>query len=716
MRAIQVIDTSCLVTLPGEDAVMVGAPPEALKILLLWEYPNPSTVVLPPDPLFAHGINQASFEFLLYNHLFRMNGLHARRPFLVVCDSQQKTRVEHLARQMLRGPSNDEMAAFRTPASHRRQLMHEMAVVSGEVSKLRMEQLIEVRAFADGRAELHDGAWIEQLPGEQVRVHAGNEYVDVSRCASGRVNLPLYFPETPSAAAGPRFGLQVLGSASGFSGAEWGSCFIVWINGLPLLIDGTPYLDDHLRQLGIEADHILGFLITHNHEDHANALGQLVGKRRVTVLTSGPVMAGLITRLSAILNCSPEEARELFHWQPLYPGMEDYSTPLPFFGAEIRTWYSVHTVPTLGVEVSMDGHRIRMPGDTLWGRQLDPLLEQQVISPKRYRLIQHTYDSADVIVADAGGGPIHPDPHEVKELVAHESSSRMMVTHIPDSARAYLPNAEPGTCVSLIDRVEPAPHDVAAVLRSPIFRDLDERWLLALLHSGRAVTPGTDRLDPEDYAVILLSGSATLVDGSHRLFPLHRGDCFHRSLLPELRFPTISPQSQFTRCLLVPGGLFRECLRATRLQRRLEMLYRTRGWWRGVAGDELGLDALVSLGELAKESEFDAGEPVVSQGELADAFYVVTSGKVEVVRESEDGPVTLGTFGPGFHFGEIALLRSERRTATVRTLEPSRVLHIPGRVFKQKLLEIPVARHRISLIAAQRRATHRRARSARSGD
>ena len=50
------------------------------------------------------------------------------------------------------------------------------------------------------------------------------------------------------------------------------------------------------------------------------------------------------------------------------------------------------------------------------------------------------------------------------------------------------------------------------------------------------------------------------------------------------------------------------------------------------------------------------------QGERGERFYVVESGRAEVVR---DGRV-VGTLGRGECFGEIALLRNEPRTATIR--------------------------------------------------
>lgn len=705
MEAIQVIDTSHLVPLAGGKGLMIGAPPEALKVLLLWEYPLPCAVVLPPDPLYAEGVNQASFEFLLYNHLFQMNGLRDRVPFIVVCDPAQQTRVETMIRHMLRGPSEAEMAAWRTPARLRRQLLLETAVVSGEVSTLRLDQMARVIPFRANRAALPDGTLIENLSGHRVRVTSAGETVTVPRTAQSRAALPLYFPDVEKPVAGPRLGLQVIGSASGFSGSEWGSCYIVWINGQALIIDGTPYLQDHLRRLGIEEEQILGYLITHNHEDHANTIGQLVGRRPVTVLTSGPVMSGLIARLAAVLECPTDQVRRLFRWVPLQAGLESYGEPLQWFGAEIRTWYSVHTIPTLGVDISMGGRHIRMPGDTLWGRQLEPLLEKKIISKNRYDFILHTYDGADVIVADAGGGPIHPDPEEVHELLSHANGSQMMVTHIPEFARPYLPIAEPGTVVTLLPRVERTPEDALALFGSPVLRNVPERWLLALLYGGEVESLGDGPAPNNGGALFLLSGSVTAAGRKPPSLTLQRGDVFHPSLAPGLRDVVLTPTSTWTRVLRVPEDFYQSFVTETGIQKLLDRLFRTRNWWAPITGGDLALETLVNLAALSREREFEKGAAIVRQGDRARHFFVVTRGSVEVLSRKGSDEHVIGRFGPGFHFGEIALLGTDNvRTATVRAVEEVSVLELPIQAFRRHLMGIPIARYRIGRTAAHRKS------------
>jgi CRP/FNR family cyclic AMP-dependent transcriptional regulator len=65
------------------------------------------------------------------------------------------------------------------------------------------------------------------------------------------------------------------------------------------------------------------------------------------------------------------------------------------------------------------------------------------------------------------------------------------------------------------------------------------------------------------------------------------------------------------------------------------------------------------------------GAIVVDAGEAAEALYVILSGRVQVVMRDEHGrEVILAILGAGDHFGEMALIDDERRSATVVVREP----------------------------------------------
>ncbi len=66
-----------------------------------------------------------------------------------------------------------------------------------------------------------------------------------------------------------------------------------------------------------------------------------------------------------------------------------------------------------------------------------------------------------------------------------------------------------------------------------------------------------------------------------------------------------------------------------------------------------------------------AGEIVINQGDEADRFYVIVTGRFDVSRAASAGsePQHLRVLGPDSVFGELGLLRREPRSATVRALD-----------------------------------------------
>ena len=83
--------------------------------------------------------------------------------------------------------------------------------------------------------------------------------------------------------------------------------------------------------------------------------------------------------------------------------------------------------------------------------------------------------------------------------------------------------------------------------------------------------------------------------------------------------------------------------------------------------------------------DFAAGEVICTEGDAADALHFVVEGRIVARRASRGGDVhAYAVMGPGQTFGEIALIRRERRrTATIEALEPTVTLSLAYREFEQ---------------------------------
>ena len=84
-----------------------------------------------------------------------------------------------------------------------------------------------------------------------------------------------------------------------------------------------------------------------------------------------------------------------------------------------------------------------------------------------------------------------------------------------------------------------------------------------------------------------------------------------------------------------------------------------------------------------REVPVTAGEVVVRQGDPADRFYMIESGSFVVTQEATPGatPVVLRHLGANEVFGELGLLNSAPRSATVAAEADGLLLELSGRDF-----------------------------------
>ena len=98
--------------------------------------------------------------------------------------------------------------------------------------------------------------------------------------------------------------------------------------------------------------------------------------------------------------------------------------------------------------------------------------------------------------------------------------------------------------------------------------------------------------------------------------------------------------------------------------------------------------ALERVAAAATEESVAAGERIITQGDVADAFYVVTAGTVRVSAVREDGTEeVLGELGASDYCGEIGLLEQSARTATIDAATDVELLRVPGDEFIAALTE-----------------------------
>lgn len=125
--------------------------------------------------------------------------------------------------------------------------------------------------------------------------------------------------------------------------------------------------------------------------------------------------------------------------------------------------------------------------------------------------------------------------------------------------------------------------------------------------------------------------------------------------------------------------------------------------------------ALEQLAGDAKLIDVPAGTVLIEEGESADAFYVIESGRFGVSARGEGGvATTLPEMGSGTGFGEIGLIEGIARTATVTALVDSRVLWVDGGAFVAALTEETPSVALIDGAAARLGRTHPSARITRA--
>jgi CRP/FNR family cyclic AMP-dependent transcriptional regulator len=105
--------------------------------------------------------------------------------------------------------------------------------------------------------------------------------------------------------------------------------------------------------------------------------------------------------------------------------------------------------------------------------------------------------------------------------------------------------------------------------------------------------------------------------------------------------------------------------------------------------DSMHLEQLRTVAAHLVERDVQPGEVIFREGEFSHELYLIVAGKVGIVQQRANGPLTLVTLAVGDFFGDIALLGDRPRSASAMAVEPTVLLALSPEHFRQMVLEDP---------------------------
>jgi CRP/FNR family cyclic AMP-dependent transcriptional regulator len=97
-------------------------------------------------------------------------------------------------------------------------------------------------------------------------------------------------------------------------------------------------------------------------------------------------------------------------------------------------------------------------------------------------------------------------------------------------------------------------------------------------------------------------------------------------------------------------------------------------------------DEIQRFADLTRERAYPKGSVILFQDDPGDSLFVLRAGRVKVVLIGEDGrEVILGVLEPGAHFGELALIDDQPRSAHVIAMDDSQLLILRREDFRRRV-------------------------------
>ena len=89
--------------------------------------------------------------------------------------------------------------------------------------------------------------------------------------------------------------------------------------------------------------------------------------------------------------------------------------------------------------------------------------------------------------------------------------------------------------------------------------------------------------------------------------------------------------------------------------------------------------------KLSFEKKYPKDSTLFVEGMTGEILYVVKTGKVDIIKKTQSGDLTIASLGAGEFLGEMSLIDDAKRSATARVAEDSELIVITRKCFNDML-------------------------------
>ncbi|GEM_PF-1468150 len=701
---VQEIIPGCKTVDAGEMRIVFGVPSDIIKFFAL-KHQSPGNVVVLPDKLYDKGIIQ-SVEFPLYRYIFGSDFRESKKKFTIIGTPRVISQIREILHQTVIGPRDDELQQWSNCG--------EVDLVKKFRTYFRrdfqqIDEIVNLVSFDRNDCARFGDILIHRRGGNSFKVSDGDDHAYINITASEHAISPPTEYSAPDELIRPmRLGAVVLGTSSGFDPRGDTSNIVIFAHHLGISIDGSPWMSERLNLFGIPPKDVKLFIITHLHDDHSNIFQMIIKGYRSTIATTNLIYRSFLVKASNILSIPVEDVEKLIYFVELKPG-----ETVKWYSNSIECFYTAHPIPTIGIIIN---DRIMYSGDTLWGSKLKAAADDGYLSDEYCQYLQNLplHPRIELIFMDGGGGAIHPDPAELAAL-PEEVRKKMYITHvsaISPEMEEKLNIGRPGQIFRLDDRRASLDfEDVLALSESTLMKGSPQEWLRVFCAVGTIILEGAHRVivdeqTPPDYFYFLLRGTLKVMKGDAVITRIYSGDYFGEMIFlgAKKRTATIVAESA-VKILAIPQDVFQDFVSDENVKKNLVKIMNLRPnfFQTSIFGDTpenyLG-DIILKC----KHREYQAGEEIISEGDIGDELFLILKGTCEVTKRVKDQRVVIREMGRFDIFGEMALFsESKIRQATVTALEPVEVA-LFSKEFLHSLTEsIPSVFYNLTVIMDERR-------------